>query len=93
MIYNLSERKINALDRKLLKIVKENYPAGADLYAETETLTHAYCEDGQSTLHIHFGFIRADGNKVYHTLDIIVCSKKLDFIAGQFQEALIRENF
>ena len=91
----LSRIEIEKLEERLLKVVMGEYPGGNELYLNIDKVDIVYIEgDPTTTIHINFGRYDPEGNpddRWQKETEIPFVVDNLDFIAGQFFQAIMEK--
>lgn len=92
----LSRIEIEKLEERLLKVVMGEYPGGNELYLNIDKVDIAYIEgDPTTTIYISFGRYDPEGNpddRWQKEVELDFESENIEFIAGQFFQALVEKN-
>jgi len=84
----ITERKIKQIERRLLKVVKENYPADGHHYCSIDKVEISQIDGYIIDLTIRYGRTDSD-NDFQKVAYLSMVDSNVNFIAGQFFEKLI----
>lgn len=89
----ITKKSIKKIERKLLKVIQKEY-ADKQMYVITNIDISYYDNDCYGHIEISYGKYNADGKVAFqHSIKIDLCSLNPNFIAGQFLQQLLNNDY
>lgn len=84
----ITNRSIAKLEKRLLKVVKDNYQGDKSLYCYVDNVKISQLEDFLVTYTICYGKEEKDSS-FQETIELVITNQNLNFIAGQFFQLML----